>query len=233
MGLLFAPHPQFKARVDTIGRDRAPVLVIDQFCADAEALVEAAESAFGRGRRDRASFPGIVFPGDQGFARGAVAHLMPLLCKVFGVSGRIQTGGFDFQLMTSSPDELSPRQKRPHIDVSDLNVVASVLFLCRPPYQGTAFYRHNDTGFEVISPDRARAYEAVQLALDARKSDSGYMNGDTADFTEIARYDAAFNRLILFSAASLHSGTATADQRFSADPRRGRLTANLFLRFAA
>ncbi len=231
MGLLFAPHPQIQARVDTIGRDRAPVLVIDQLCADPDGLVTAAEQAFAAGRRPRASFPGIVTPGDPAFAQSLIAYLMPTLCKVFGVSRRVQTGGFDFQLMTSAPEDLSPRQARPHFDVPDLDVVASVLFLCRPPYRGTAFYRHNPTEFEVISPDRARAYEEVQKALDARGSDGRYMNGDTVDFSEIARYDVAFNRMILFSAASLHSGTAEADQIFSEDPKCGRLTANLFLKF--
>ena len=232
MSLLFAPHPQLQARVDVIGRAKAPVLVVDQLVADPDALVAEAELTFSRGRRDRASFPGIVTAGDQTFARSMVGHLMPMLCKVFGVSGRVQTGGFDFQLMTSPPDTLSPRQTRPHFDVTDLRVVASVLFLCRPPYLGTAFYRHNATGFEVISPGRAIAYEAIQTELDERHSPRGYMNGDTPDFTEIARYEVAYNRMILFSAASLHSGLAAADQGLSADPREGRLTANLFLKFA-
>ena len=232
MSLPYSPHPLFKAQVDMIGRDRAPVLVVDHFCADADRLVDDAEAAFARGSRRREGFPGIVTAADQAFARSTVGHLMPMICKVFGVSGRVRSGGFDFQLMTVPPEELSPRQTKPHYDVADMDVVASVLFLCRSPYQGTAFYRHNATGFEVITPDRAVAYEKVQIAEGEGTPGGGYMNGDTLEFTQIAHYGAVYNRMILFSAASLHSGNAAPDHGFSSDPRKGRLTANLFLKFA-
>ncbi len=230
MTLVFAPDPLCEAHIEVIGRDRAPVLLIDNFCRDADRLVEAAELAFERGTRRRSGFPGIVAAADQAFARSAVAHLMPMLCKTFGVSGRIQNGGFDFQLMTSPPEDLSPAQTRPHYDVPDTDVIASVLFLCRPPFLGTSFYRHNASGFEVISPDRVMAYEAA-LGLEGNVA-AGYMTGSTSAFTQIANYSASFNRMILFSAASLHSGCAVRDHGFSPDPRKGRLTANLFLRFA-
>lgn len=232
MSNLFLPHPLFEARVDTIGQDKAPILIIDHFCSEPDHLVSAAESAFGRGSRRREGFPGIVTPADEAFARSAVTHLMPAIRKTFGVSGRIESGGFDFQLMTSPPTALSPRQMRPHYDVADTNVVASVLFLCHPPFLGTGFYRHNATGFEVITPDRVTAYDRAQSELDSGTPSGGYINGDTLEFTQIAYYTATFNRLILFSAASLHSGSALPEHGFSSEPRRGRLTANLFLKFA-
>ena len=249
MNLVYAPHPFFKAHVDVIGRDRAPVLVIDNFCSEPGRLVEAAELAFARETRRLAGFPGLVAAADQTFARSTVAHLMPILCKTFGVSGRVQNGGFDFQLMTSLPEDLSPAQMRPHYDVPDTDVIASVLFLCRPPFLGTAFYRHNASGFEVISPERVATYEAALAlesigalegtgplegigALEGNGAKTGYMTGDTAEFTQIANYGASFNRMILFSAANLHSGCAVRDHGFSCDPKVGRLTANLFLKFA-
>ncbi len=232
MNLQYSAHPLFDAHVDTIGNDRAPVLIIDHFCSDADRLVSAAELAFARGSRLRAGFPGVVTAADGIFARSVVAHLMPMICKAFGVSGRIQSGGFDFQLMTSPPEALSPRQMKPHYDIADTDVVASVLFLCRPPYLGTSFYRHNATGFEVITPDRAAAYDQAVVFESDGASASGYMNGDSPDFTQIAHYSVVYNRMILFSAASLHSGSAVRDHGFSADPRKGRLTANLFLKFA-
>jgi hypothetical protein len=230
--MLYSRHPSFKARVDTIGRDRAPVLVVDNFCGEADGLIDAAETAFARASRRRDGFPGVVTTADQAFARSAVADLMPLICEAFGVSGRVQSGGFDFQIMTSPPEALSAAQTRPHYDVADMDVVASVLFLCRPPYLGTAFYRHNATGYEVISPDRAAAYEQSLAGESGRVPIGGYMNGTTPDYTQIADYGASYNRMILFSAASLHSGSAVRDHGFSSDPRAGRLTANLFLKFA-
>ena len=228
----YSPHPLFNARVDTIGDDRAPVLIVDHFCSDPDGLVRDAELAFARTRRQRESFPGIVTAADEVYARQAVGHLMPMICRAFGVSGRIQTGGFDFQILTSPPEQLSPKQRRPHYDLADVDVVASVLFLCRPPFLGTAFYRHNPTGFEVITPDRVAVYGHAMGAPGGGAASGGYMSGDTAEFTQIANYDAVYNRMILFSAASLHSACAVRGHGFSSDPKTGRLTANLFLKFA-
>ena len=230
--MLYKPHALFEARLEMIGNDRAPVLVIDNFCSDPDSLVMAAEDAFARGNRQRASFPGIVTAADEGFARSSLAFLMPTLCSAFDVSGRVQNGGFDFQLITSRPEDLSPRQTKPHYDVADMDVIASVLFLCRPPFLGTSFYRHDATGFEVITPDRVSAFEQA-IASEAETSRAqGYLKGDSPGFTEIAHFGVAYNRMILFSAASLHAGTAVPAHGFSAAPREGRLTANLFLKFA-
>lgn len=129
---LYSPHPLFATRTDIIGRDQAPVLIIDNFCNDADFLVNSAVKAFTKESRHRDGFPGIVSSADETFARSAIRHLMPMICQSFGVSGKILSGGFDYQIMTCPPSELSPRQTKPHYDVADMDVLASVLYLCHP-----------------------------------------------------------------------------------------------------
>jgi hypothetical protein len=58
-----------------------------------------------------------------------------------------------------------------------------------------------------------------------------YINGETMHFEPIGAVGAAFNRLILYRSASLHSGCIAPGFRFDPNPRTGRLTANVFLHF--
>jgi len=49
-------------------------------------------------------------------------------------------------------------------------------------------------------------------------------------FERIARQPASYNRIIAYRGISLHSIGLPDDFAFSADPRRGRLTVNTFLK---
>lgn len=233
MPTAFRPHPAITARVDVIGRDRAPILVIEHFAADPDNLVDMAERAFAQTTKLRDGFPGLTTAVPEEYALSALEFLRPTLARVFDLPPIVSTGGCDFQVMTTKPENLTESQRIPHIDVPDPDAVASVHFLCAAPFRGTAFYRHKATGFEVLSPDRLPVYqEALSSELRSYRPE-GYFDGDSDCFERIASYEPVYNRLIVFSAASLHSGLAYAGQVFDSDPRRGRLTANMFLQFRA
>jgi hypothetical protein len=61
-------------------------------------------------------------------------------------------------------------------------------------------------------------------------ADSGYISGSDRFFEEIASIEAVPDRLIIYQGSLLHSGIIPAHMEFSDDPRRGRLTANFFIR---
>jgi hypothetical protein len=233
MSLSFRPHPEIRPRVDPIGADRAPVMVIDNFVADPEALIGAAEAAFALKSEPRSYFPGIVSAVPQAYAMAAVDFLMPALCRTFGVSGHVLQGGCDFQLVTTPPSDLTQRQSIPHFDAADPTLLASVHYLCAAPFRGTAFYRHVSTGVESIDRHRLASYEASLAEELERHPPTGYIDGDTPLFSRLAEYEPVFNRIILFRGASLHSGLADSGHGFAPDPRTGRLTTNLFLKFAS
>ena len=58
---------------------------------------------------------------------------------------------------------------------------------------------------------------------------NGYVRGSTNGFEEIGRVQARFNRLVVYPGNLFHSGILPDDYDFSPDPRRGRLTINIFL----
>jgi len=168
----------------------------------------------------------------ESYARSALAYLLPTLQRTFDLPPQIRRGGCDFQIMTVTRDQLCDRQRIPHIDVPDLHTVASVHFLCGPPFLGTAFYRHRSTGFETVSRERAETYRRTVDREIQSTAPQGNTDGDTELFECIASYPARFNSLIFFSAARLHSGLADPLKALTSRPADGRLTMNMFLQFS-
>ena len=60
-----------------------------------------------------------------------------------------------------------------------------------------------------------------------------YCRGSDAHFELIHQVDYRPDRLLIYPGNLLHSGLIEPDRDLSADPARGRLTANLFLDFDA
>ena len=56
-----------------------------------------------------------------------------------------------------------------------------------------------------------------------------YVDGDTELFERTARYEAAFNRALIYRGSMLHSVNVPADFVPDPNPRTGRLTLNTFL----
>jgi hypothetical protein len=139
-----------------------------------------------------------------------------------------------FSLVTTPPDELSPLQCLPHIDCPEFNSFAIIHYLSHHQNSGTAFYRHVSTGFETITYDRLGPFTfAREQEENAMGRAHGYMGGSSHGFEEIARVESRFNRLAVYPSALFHSGIVPRDHDFSADPRTGRLTGNIFLNRAA
>jgi hypothetical protein len=233
MNTLFKPDPNIKARIDVVGREEARILVIDDFACDAEALIDIAKAAFDISAGSRSYFPGRIARVPKSFAFSMFEFLAPAIETTFGLKGPVDDGSCDFQILTLSPDELSVRQRVPHFDSPDPNVVASVHYLCGDRFKGTNFYRHRSTGYESLSSDRIQHYEMVLKEELTRFPPCGYIDGDTPLFERIAGYEAVFNRIILFRGSSLHCAVADPAHGFDPTPRLGRLTANLFLHFVA
>jgi hypothetical protein len=152
------------------------------------------------------------------------------------VAGAFDVDRFDlleasFSMVTLKPDELRPAQRAPHFDSSDQKYYALLHYLRVPPGSGTAFYRQRSTGIERVTETNVESFVRTAKA-DAAKltADSGYITGSDAFFERIGSVEAIPDRLIIYQGSLLHSGIIPQDMMFSADPREGRLTANIFIR---
>lgn len=209
----------------SIGAERAPLLIIDQAVADAEALVEdAAAKRFGP---LISLFPGIRATAPASYQSLLAEALRGLLCETFDLDAR----GFRFalchySLVTTPPERLAPVQRRPHVDSVSPRELAAIHYLFKADHGGTAFYRHRATGFETIDQARTDAYlKALQIEVPA----PGYINGGNDHYEPIASPAGVFNRMLVYRRNSLHSGSISPQFKLDPNPRTGRLSINSFL----
>jgi hypothetical protein len=134
-------------------------------------------------------------------------------------------------MVTARPRDLRPAQRAPHFDSTDQNYFALLHYLRVPAGTGTAFYRQRSTGIERVNEDNVDSFVAT-AARDAARlpSDAGYIRGSDDFYEQIGAVDGIADRLVIYQGSLLHSGIIPEQMTFSADPRTGRLTANLFVR---
>ena len=214
-------------QIERFGTEAEPLIIIDNFAADPDALVEAAcsQSYAPRG----AHYPGIRAPADPSYLGARMDLLQQVLTDVFDLPTGAALVECAFSIVTTQRDALTPIQRIPHFDSTDPGRLALLHYLCGEGGGGTAFYRHRTTGFETIAQDRLGRYEsALKGEVDALPM-SGYVDGDTALYEETGRVAARFNRMVVYRGFRLHSGVIPLDCHLSPDPRDGRLTVNTFL----
>ncbi|HZF14869.1 MAG TPA: DUF6445 family protein [Steroidobacteraceae bacterium] len=220
-----------RIRIERVGRERSPVLVIDDLLADPAAFIDTAAMLPFTPVTHRA-YPGIRASVPPGYGAAVHDFVRAAICDAFELHGcDVAASECSFSIVTTPPERLHVRQQFPHIDSTNLHLVALLHYLCRPEQGGTSFYRHRATGFETLTPERLPEFDRVIGTELAGFRPHGYINGDTAQFERIATFAAALNRMIVYRSATLHSGDIPADFRGDPDPRSGRLTANSFFMF--
>jgi Family of unknown function (DUF6445) len=221
--------PEPKISVRRMGREGEPLVVIDGYSGMVDALLDAAYAA--QYQHAGASYPGIRSWADPSYLDRRRELMMQIMQQVFGFTKGVRLDTSTFSLVTLGEDELSPLQRIPHYDHSSGEVIAIMHYLLGAESGGTAFYRHRRTGFETVTTDREDSYNAA-LAMDERQHGmppSQFCYGDTKWFELIDEVEAAPDRLVLYRGRQLHSGVILDPAVLSPDPRKGRLTVNMFL----
>jgi hypothetical protein len=224
---MILPDPIVNVR--QMGREGEPLVTIDGFSGMVGTLLEAAYTA--QYQHAGASYPGIRSWADPSYLDRRRDLMMQIMQRVFGFTKGVRLDASTFSLVTLGETELHPLQRIPHYDHSGGEVIAIMHYLLGSESGGTAFYRHRRTGFETVTPDREEAYNAA-LAMDERQHGmppAQFCYGDTDWFELIDEVEAAPDRLALYRGRQLHSGVIPDSAVLSPDPRKGRLTINMFL----
>jgi len=210
-----------------IGSEAEPLVVIDGFAGDPDGLrAAAAEAAFVSAGQH---YPGIRAALPDTYLRDQLPLVARALGREFGPCRRIQVVDAQFSMVTITPDALDIRQRLPHVDAYGRDRIALIHYLSPTIRDGTAFFRHRETGFETIDETRAATFFR-HLGTEVEASPpEGYIAGDTALFERTALVDADYNRALLYRSYVLHSGAIPSDALLSADPSVGRLTVTAFL----
>jgi hypothetical protein len=223
-------------RLLNVGTGRHPVVVIDDFSGAVEDIVDLADQLAPFPAIDGNYYPGLrrIITEADGLANDYVERTCERMAQF--IAGAFDVDGFDlieasFSMVTVQPGDLSPPQRAPHFDTTDPKHYAVLHYLNVPPDSGTAFYRQRSSGIERVTEENIAAFvstaerEAAQLP-----ADSGYIQGSDRFFEQIGSVEAVPDRLIIYQGSLLHSGIIPPGMSFSADPRAGRLTANIFVR---
>jgi len=223
-------HPEMRVQRLVIGRERAPLLVIDNLVSDADELVELAASKMFSAAPTY--YPGLRAKAPLSYQRFILEDLRPEIDAVFGLRGRmLRFTECNFSLVTTPGEKLSYLQRIPHVDSLVNEELAMIHYLFRAKHGGTAFYRHRSTSFEYV--DKARQIEYLnQVDREKAGPDSApaaYIDGDTPLYERIEAQDGVFNRLLMYRRTTLHSGSIAPGFKFDANPRTGRLSINAFL----
>ncbi len=219
--------------VHRLGREDQPLVIIDNFAPDPDALRAAAIAArFGPAEH---YYPGLRAPLPDGYMPQQVPVIAALLPDIFGQPGSIQVIDASFSMVTAEPAALSVNQRLPHCDAFAVERIALIHYLSPEGGDGTAFFRHRSTGFETIDQSRAPIY-FDQLGAEIRyrgEPPLAYVADGTALFERTMLAEARYNRALIYRSYVLHSGAISPGARLSPDPATGRLTITAFLSIGA
>jgi hypothetical protein len=210
--------------------------VIDEFSGRIDEILELAEALAPYPAHKGNYYPGlrrIIEPSDEasnGYVEETCRNAAQFIAGAFDVDG-FELLEASFSMVTTKPSELSPPQRAPHFDSPDPKYYALLHYLRVPEGSGTAFYRQRSTGIErVTEANIARFITTAEREAALLAEDSGYISGSDQFFEQIGAVEAVPDRLLIYQGGLLHSGIIPKAMPFSADPRSGRLTANLFVR---
>jgi hypothetical protein len=225
-----------KPELRRVGKSQSPVVIIDDFSGQVDAVAAIADALAPFPVMQGNYYPGLrrVITPDDGAANAYVEQTCRDVAQF--LAGAFDADGFElveasFSMITTRPSELQLAQRAPHFDSTDPKYLAILHYLRVPAGSGTAFYRQRTTGIERVTNRNVSTFVPVaQVEVANLPSGSGYVTGSDPFFDQIAAVEAVPDRLIIYQGSLLHSGIIPRDMNFSADPREGRLTANLFVR---
>jgi len=227
-------NPRPRVMVSPVGTEREPVLLVEDLLNDPAALIDYAtwEVAFTPAGNPDGGYPGVRAPAPLNYVEAVVRALSPIIERVFGLRNvALSNAECNFSLTTTPPEQLTVQQRTPHIDTVYPLQFALLHYLCDPDFGGTSFYRHRTTGFETLDEDREATYYAVRKGeLSEEAPPQRYVGDDTSHYARIGGCDARLNRMAIYRSCLLHSGHIS-DKPLVANPRTGRLTANIFVNY--
>lgn len=216
-------------RIDTLGAEAQPLVLLDDFAADPDALRAFAVAAPFEPARNH--YPGVRAALPPAYLAAQLPIIAAAAAEAFGRRGPIAVIDASFSIVSTPAAALTVPQRLPHVDAFTADRIALVHYLSPGASDGTAFFRHRATGFETVTEARRDLFfRHLDTELRHRgPPPPGYIDGDTALFERVHAVPAVCNRALLYRSWNLHSGAISPDAPLSADPAEGRLTITAFL----
>ena len=231
----FAVSPNALLKVEKVGRDHTPVIVIDDFGVDLAEVIGYACGPVEYGPDNTSMYPGLRANMPKDFVREVLKNVYNLLFAAYNVSPELGMKAVRaaYSLITTPERELAPGQCRPHFDTNRPYYMAVLYYLNPGPFCGTGLFRHRATGLERVMEEDVETY--VQSSKDHAVAngppEQAYVNRSNDEYELYHRIEYRPNRLVVYPGCLLHSGLVNPSVDINPDPRTGRLTANIFVDF--
>lgn len=217
-------------RVEWIGTEREPVVTIDGFANNAEALRDAAAHC-------NFDLIGEYYPGERAavsprYFDGINETLRTVQREFFGYREGSEVIRSYYSMATTPPHLLSLPQRIPHTDAYDDDQIAVLHFLGHDDLGGTGFFRHLSTGFESVNAQRVEKYH-TSLAADFERHgepEPAYIGAQTPLFERFHLSEHRFNRALVYRGKLLHCAALDTITQLPDNIEHGRLTIASFLR---
>jgi len=233
--VFFEINRQCALNVRQVGHSRTPVLVIDDFAVSTERLRAHACAGLHYDPDPSSLYPGLRAKLPRGYVRAVLDQLFTLFYRVYGVPKDLGMKPVNavYSLITTPEPELEPRQCSPHFDSTRPYYLAVLHYLNEGPFCDTGLFRHRETGLERVAEDTVDGYVRSRESWRKRHGSvpPTYIKGSDEQFELYDRIEYRPNRLVVYPGSLLHSGLVDPAVDIDADPRSGRLTANVFVDF--
>lgn len=230
-------NEQYSFKKIEIGKEKNTVLILDDFLSHPNDILEyavTAEFSPYPAALQKKGYPGVRADAPQEYGHALSERISPLVKECFNIdsSAKLKIYQEALCLMTVKEDQLGPLQTVPHFDATDPNFFAVLLYLCDEKHGGTAFYRHNKSGFESITQERCDLYLDLSYEeLNQKRREKKYFSESDELYSKINFLPAKFNRLVIYKGSLLHSANILSNISINSDPASGRLTLNVFWTF--
>lgn len=234
-GGLIAVNRNASLSVRQVGRERTPVIIIDDFVANTGGLIEYACAAAEYGPDPTSLYPGLRAKLPRDYVIAVLNQLFPLFFQVYRVPTDLGMKPVHavYSLISTPEAELQPRQCTPHFDSTRPHYLAVLHYLNAGGYCDTGLFRHRESGLERVTADTVDVYIRSREAHTRQHGPppQAYIKGSNEQFELYDRIEYRPNRLAVYPGGLLHSGLVDPAVDIDADPRTGRLTANIFVDF--
>ena len=228
-------NPQGTLTVRQVGQEKTPVIIIDDFATDTGAVIDYACRTTDYGPDGSSAYPGVRATLPREYVIPVLNSIYRLLFKVYRVPEHLGLKPVNtvYSLITTPEEDLELAQRVPHFDSNGPWYLAVLHYLNPGNYCATGLFRHKPTGFERISEERLdRFLDSSRQYIEAHGEPAReYIRASDGHFELYDRIEYRPNRLAVYPGNLLHSGLVDPAVDIDADPRTGRLTANVFVDF--
>ena len=212
-------------------------IVIDDFLAEPDALVEFACSVADDFELQDVGYPGVLLDVPPAATADLLRFVRGPMGEHFGyLRGGVRMDCY-LSMITKPPETLSSLQRLCHTDPQPdgarRNFAGLVYLFDNADLGGTGFYRWTErahiekaTALELESPGSATTY--LQEHFEMFRAPPRYMNGSNDVAELLLEVPPRYNRLIFYPGDQPHSAHVPQPDLISPDFARGRLTLNCF-----